>query len=83
MVFITVVLSSEEWLQVRQAADRNWPGEALESQVSRNELCRRFCLIGASKLSGSTGAQRRQLADEFRRVRPENNGGRLTLPGEE
>jgi hypothetical protein len=77
MVFVTVVLSSDEWLQVSQAANRNWPQEPLETEMSRNEACRRFCLIGVSKLSGTTGAQRKQLADEVRRVRSDGDESRF------
>lgn len=80
MVFITVVLDSNEWMHVAQAAHRHWPEEPLERQMSRNEACRRFLLAGISKLSGANPAERRQMADEHRHLRPSH--GDTLLPAE-
>lgn len=80
MVFVTVVLSSEEWLSISQIAQVNWPQEPMDRDLSRNEVCRRFVLAGASKLAPKTNGERHELAQEFRHVRPDSET-RPHIPG--
>ena len=43
MLCVSVTLTSEEWLKIQQQAQQQWPTE----QLSRNEITRRFAMIGA------------------------------------
>jgi hypothetical protein len=42
MVFVTCVLTSDEWQKIHQAATKQWPADA--NLISRQEVVRRFAL---------------------------------------
>jgi hypothetical protein len=44
MVFVTSILSSQEWIRLKEAADRQFPGEVL----ARGEVMRRYAMSGVA-----------------------------------
>jgi hypothetical protein len=46
MICVSMTLTSSEWVQIWTAATRQWP----DTELSRNEICRRYVLIGAKTL---------------------------------
>lgn len=62
MIFITSVISSNEWLKLDQRARHAWPGE----ELSRGEVLRRLSLIGCDRLPRKTAEERQAMAEEFR-----------------
>jgi hypothetical protein len=46
MLFVTLVLTSNEWQKIKSAAAEYWPGSPLDTQMSRQEASRRLLLSG-------------------------------------
>ena len=51
MIFITFVISTNEWIKLREQAIRCWPGEAL----SGGEVLYRLSLIGCDRIAEGVG----------------------------
>lgn len=47
MLYLTVLLNSDEWFQIHQAAIKQWPTETL----SQTEIMRRLALAGSRALA--------------------------------
>jgi hypothetical protein len=61
MFCITLNLTSNEWLRVKQAADAQWPGE----RMSTGELCRRYVLAGVDGLKNVPEADRARVQRQY------------------
>lgn len=46
MYWLTVNLTSSEWMRIKQCADKQWPKEYL----SHSEIARRYILVGIDEL---------------------------------
>ena len=78
MIFITCVISSNEWIQLHEQAGRSWPGE----EFSRGEVMRRLSLVGCDRIAKTTAEERQAMAEEFRAsLNPGRQAFRGTLPG--
>jgi len=77
MIFITCVVSSNEWIKLYEQASRSWPGEVL----SRSEVLRRLSLVGCDRVGNTTAEERKTMADEFRAsLDPGHPAFRASLP---
>ena len=78
MIFITCVISSNEWIQLHEQASRSWLGV----ELSRGEVMRRLSLVGCDRIAKTNAEERQTMAEEFRESlnhgRPAFHG---TLPG--
>jgi hypothetical protein len=63
MVFVTVALSSDEWLRIQQKTSRMWPDEVL----SRAEIMRRLSLVALDAVGQLSADEQRKLTKELRR----------------
>jgi hypothetical protein len=52
-----LLLSSDEWLRIQQAAQKQFPNETL----SRSEVCRRYVLAGNEALKNTSDVGRARL----------------------
>ena len=50
MLYVTMILTSNEWQKVKSAAAEYWPGSPLDTQMSRQEASRRLLLSGIDQL---------------------------------
>jgi hypothetical protein len=76
MVFITSIISSQEWIRIRDAAQQQFPGEVL----ARGEIMRRFSLSGVAALKAASDAEKRKAQWEHQATmcvagREGDNGG--------
>lgn len=60
MVFVTSILSSQEWIRLKDAAGRQFPGEVL----ARGEIMRRYAMSGVSALKNLSEQDRARLQHE-------------------
>ena len=65
MVFITLVLSSNEWEKIRATAQTYSPREQLDCQMSRNECCRRLLLGGIDQLRSVSASERQNAVNAY------------------
>jgi hypothetical protein len=56
MVFVTSIISSQEWIRLRDAAQQFFPNEVL----ARGEILRRFSLSGVPVLKAATDAEKKK-----------------------
>jgi hypothetical protein len=56
MVFVTSIISSQEWIRLRDAAQQFFPNEVL----ARGEITRRFSLSGVAALKAATEAEKKK-----------------------
>jgi hypothetical protein len=56
MVFVTSIISSQEWIRLRDAAQQFFPNEVL----ARREIMRRFSLSGVAALRAATEAEKKK-----------------------
>lgn len=61
MYCLTLNLSSAEWVKIREAASKQWPGETL----SHSEVLRRYVLIGIGTLKNVSPQDAKRLAHEL------------------
>jgi hypothetical protein len=57
MVFVTSIISSQEWCKLRDAALEAFPGEVL----ARGEIMRRFSLSGVAALKAASDAEKKRV----------------------
>jgi hypothetical protein len=57
-VFVTSIISSQEWTRLRDAAHQAFPNEVL----ARGEIMRRFSLSGVAALKGRLGCGEEEVA---------------------
>ena len=82
MVFITLVLSTNEWEKIRATAQTYRPSEQLDRQMSRNECCRRLLLGGIDQLRSVSPAERQAAVSNYaRHLQPPGDTLRTMLPG--
>ena len=74
MVFITVILTSNETQRMQEAALALWPAEISKGRLSRSEIVRRFTCAGAQLLAPLSEAERRVLETEFAASTSHPNG---------
>jgi len=56
MVFVTSIISSQEWIRLRDAAQVAFPNEVL----ARGEIMRRFSLSGVAALKAANDAEKKK-----------------------
>ena len=61
MFCISMLVSSSEWVRIRDAAARQFPNENL----SRAEICRRYVLAGVDAIKNASPADCARLAHQF------------------
>jgi hypothetical protein len=61
MLCVGLLLSSDEWQRIQQAAAEQFPGKVL----SRAEIVRRYTLAGIEALAGTSEEERKRLVHEF------------------
>lgn len=61
MICVSMTLTSSEWVQIWTAATRQWP----DTELSRNEICRRYVLIGAKTLKNIPVADCDRISHEL------------------
>ena len=61
MYTLTMNLTSNEWIKVKQEADRLWAGE----RMSSGELCRRYVLAGVEALKNVVGEDQKRLQYQY------------------
>jgi hypothetical protein len=71
MIFITSIISSAEWIRLREAAQVASPNEVL----ARGEIMRRFSLSGVAALKAATEAEKKKAQWEHQAT--------MTVPGDE
>lgn len=77
MIFITCVVSSNEWIKLHEQAGRSWPGE----QLSRGEVMRRLSPIGCDRMPKKMSEESKAAAQEFREsLDPNHPAFRGALP---
>ena len=60
MVFVTSIISSQEWIRLAEAAQQAFPNEVL----ARGEIMRRFSLSGVAALKAATDAEKKKAQRE-------------------
>jgi len=60
MVFVTSIISSQEWIRLRDAAAKQFPNEVL----ARGEILRRYAMSGVSALKNLSEQDRARLQHE-------------------
>jgi hypothetical protein len=60
MVFLTSIISSQEWIRLRDAAQQAFPNEVL----ARGEILRRFSLSGVAALKAATEAEKKKTQQQ-------------------
>jgi hypothetical protein len=70
--FVSVNLTSDEWVRIHNAAGKQWPKETL----SRGEICRRYVLYGMESLKNVSPEDQSRLAHSFQ-ASMEANDARL------
>ena len=60
MVFVTSILSSQEWIRLRDAAAKQFSNEVL----ARGEIMRRYAMSGVSALKNLSEQDRARLQHE-------------------
>ena len=65
MLFVTLVLTSNEWQKIKTAAATYWPGAALDTQMSRQEASRRLLLSGIDQLRATAQAERQAAVNSY------------------
>ena len=71
MVFVTAIISGQEWAKLRNAAQLAFPGEVL----ARGEIMRRFSLSGAATLKAAI--------DEVKKKAQREHQATMYVPGSE
>jgi hypothetical protein len=59
---VTLTLTAQEWIKLRDAAAKQFPNEVL----SRGEMLRRYAMIGIAALKPASDADQKRRAHEFR-----------------
>jgi hypothetical protein len=60
MVFITAIVSSQEWIRIRDAAQQFFPNEV----IARGEIMRRFSLSGVAALKAASDAEKKKAQQQ-------------------
>jgi hypothetical protein len=60
MIFVTSIISSQEWIRLSEAAQQFFPNEVL----ARGEIMRRFSLSGVAALKAAAEAERKKVQHE-------------------
>jgi len=60
MIFVTSIISSQERIRLRDAAQQQFPGEVL----ARGEIMRRFSLSGAQPLKVASDAEKKKAQQQ-------------------
>jgi hypothetical protein len=60
MIFVTSIISSQEWIRLSEAAQQAFPNEVL----ARVEVMQRFSLSGAQALKAATEAEKMKAQRE-------------------
>jgi hypothetical protein len=60
MIFVTSIISSQEWIRLRDAAQQAFPNETLP----RGEIMRRFSLSGVAALKAASDAEKKKAQRE-------------------
>jgi hypothetical protein len=60
MIFVTSIISSQEWIRLRDAAAKQFPNEVL----ARGEILRRYAMSGVSALKNLSEQDRARLQYE-------------------
>jgi hypothetical protein len=60
MVFVTSIISSQEWIRLRDAAQQFFPDEVL----ARGEIMRRFSLSGGTALKAASDAEKKKAQQQ-------------------
>lgn len=63
MIFVTCIVSSDEWILFHNQASRSWPTE----ELSRAEIMRRLSLLGCDRVAKRTAAERSAMSEEFQK----------------
>jgi len=60
MVFVTSIISSQEWIRLSEAAQQAFPNEVL----ARGEIMRRFSLSGVAALKAAIDAEKKKAQQQ-------------------
>jgi hypothetical protein len=60
MVFVTSIISSQEWIRLSEAAQQAYPGEVL----ARGEIMRWLSLSGVAALKAASDAEKKKAQRE-------------------
>lgn len=60
MVFVTSIISSQEWIRLAEAAQQAFPNEVL----ARGEIMRRFSLSGVAALKAASDAEKKKAQQQ-------------------
>jgi hypothetical protein len=78
-----MILTSNEWQKVKSAAAEYWPGNPLDTQMSRQEASRRLLLSGIDQLRQAAAEEREARVNSYARVlQPPADDHALRLPGD-
>jgi hypothetical protein len=81
MLFVTLVLTSNEWQKIKSAAAEYWPGNPLDTQMSRQEASRRLLLSGIDQLREAR-ANEQQVNSYAQSLQPPGDEHAIRLPGD-
>jgi hypothetical protein len=62
MIFVTSIISSQEWIRLSEAAQQAFPNEVL----ARGEIMRRFSLSGVAALKAASEAEKKKAQHEHK-----------------
>jgi hypothetical protein len=65
VLYITLILTSNEWQKIKAAAALYWPDAALDTQMSRQEASRRLLLSGIDQLRQAAQGERQVAVNAY------------------
>jgi hypothetical protein len=60
MIFVTSIISSQEWIRLSEAAQQAYPGEVL----ARGEILRRFSLSSIAAMKAASDAEKKKAQQQ-------------------
>ena len=81
MLYITMILTSNEWAKIKAPAAQYWPDAALDTQMSRQEASRRLLLSGIDQLRQAAAQEQQVAVDAYAQsLQPLADKTQPTLP---
>jgi hypothetical protein len=83
MLYVTMILTSNEWSKIKSAAAEYWPSNPLDTQMSRQEASRRLLLSGIDQLRQAAAVEREARVNSYAQsLQPSANENAVRLPGD-
>ena len=67
MIYVTLILSDNEWSKILNAAAVYWPGQRIDTVMSRQETIRRLLLSGIDQLRAAAVSEQRNAVNAHAR----------------